>query len=62
MISVEGFCPEPLRGKKTTFTWFNPLTGEYSEPQERTFGEWTGIRKPESITSPITILILELAE
>lgn len=53
----------PLKGKRVEFSWFNPATGEYTQPELREIqGTWIGARRPESITSPSCILIMKVVD
>jgi hypothetical protein len=63
MLTVAGEAPE-LRGKKVHIRWFNPLTGIFTDGGSKDFGDgvWLGIRKPDSLKSPICVAILEVEE
>lgn len=53
-----------LKGKTVRIRWFNPITGEFIDGGEKDFvkGGWTGIPRPEELTSPIAIAILEVIQ
>jgi len=63
---LQGMAPTEIRGKTVKVTWFNPLTGEYIEEKNRSIpnrgGAWTGFPKPDAITGPTTVVILEVIE
>lgn len=59
IYALEGSTPKTLQNKKVEIQWFNPLTGQYSEKEVRTVGEWTGFRKPASIDSPFSVVIIQ---
>ncbi len=61
MISMQGDMPQ-LKGKTVTVKWFNPLTGEYTAAGTKSFenGTWMSFRKPDNLTSPIAVAILEV--
>lgn len=59
MISLSGNINE-LKGRTVDITWFDPLTGVYFSGGERYFGgTWMSIRRPDELTVPTGIAILE---
>ena len=50
--------PKQATGQKMTGTWFNPLSGEYSEPIEQTISRWPAFTVPEG--DGFRILIVEI--
>lgn len=61
-FALEGMPPRQARNKNVEVQWFNPLTGEYSAVEKRKLGDWTGFRKPASITSPFSLAIMRVVE
>ena len=59
-INIGVRLPKELRGGTMTTTWFNPLSGEFSEPERHTISQWPSINKPESMQ--FGILIVETDE
>jgi hypothetical protein len=59
MYAIEGMPPKEMRGNSVEVQWFNPLTGEYSETEIKKLGSWTGIKKPEVISSPFSLAIIK---
>lgn len=68
------YCPENRRGVfgrtkqigtgVIQFRWFDPLTGEYHDggTQDLSKSDWLGINRPNAITGPTAIAILEMIE
>ncbi|MDF7824819.1 DUF4038 domain-containing protein [Pontiellaceae bacterium B12227] len=42
-----GLNPKSMKGNFVTATWFNPFTGEYTEPVRRKLTKWLGFPCPE---------------
>ncbi|RPH98156.1 MAG: DUF4038 domain-containing protein [Calditrichaeota bacterium] len=61
-FALEGSAPPQAQGNQVQVQWFNPLTGEYSDIEKRVLGDWTGFRKPASITSPFCLAVLDIIE
>lgn len=62
VFSLEGMAPPFARNRKITVQWFDPLSGVWSEKEERTTGEWTGFRKPAGMPDAFCIAVLQLVE
>ncbi|MEM6965034.1 MAG: DUF5060 domain-containing protein [Bacteroidota bacterium] len=62
MYAVQGSIPPAANHKKVKVQWFDPLTGAYSKPLEKTLNSWMNFIKPESTTSPFALMIIEVLE
>lgn len=45
-IALGVHLPKGLRGRRIEGVWFDPFTGEYSEPEVKKINQWPGFRKP----------------
>jgi hypothetical protein len=61
-FALEGMPDRRARGKNVEVQWFNPLTGEYSSVENRKLADWTGFRKPGSITSSFSLAIMKVVD
>ncbi len=63
MCAVSGGVPH-LKNKAYTISWYNTLTGEYTEPIKRnpTDQTWIGIPKPELLSESPAVMIIEIIE
>ncbi|MEM8736440.1 MAG: hypothetical protein AAGG44_19580, partial [Planctomycetota bacterium] len=52
--------PKESQGKTMEYTWFNPFTGEFSEPTRETIPRWPAVQTPDG--DGFRILIVELAQ
>lgn len=50
--------PKELRGKSMTGTWFDPFTGDFSEPVVKEIVQWPAFEKP--VDDEFRILIVEI--
>jgi hypothetical protein len=41
-----GLRLKEFRGRSMTVTWFNPLTGEFSEPEQQEIPQWPALKTP----------------
>ncbi|MEM9079890.1 MAG: DUF5060 domain-containing protein [Verrucomicrobiota bacterium] len=56
--SIAPWLPKELRGKKYSATWFDPLTGEFSEPVHKVLEKWNRFNNPDN--GCFSILIVEI--
>ncbi len=61
MNAIEGMPPENLRNKKVNVSWFNPLTGEYSNTEAKNLGSWMAFKKPDEVNSSFALVIVKIA-
>jgi len=63
MLAVTGTAPE-LKDKTVKVSWFDTYTGQFHDAGQKTFdnGIWIGLNKPESVTSPNAVAILEIVD
>ena len=63
MVPLQGDIPG-LKGKVVRIKWFDPFTGEIHEAETRHFnrGSLIGINRPEKLTTPFSVVILEVVE
>ncbi|PAY16910.1 hypothetical protein CKO51_24430 [Rhodopirellula sp. SM50] len=52
--------PKTHRGKAMTITWFDPLNGEFAEPERQTVTQWPAVKKPGG--DQFRLLVVELNE
>jgi hypothetical protein len=52
--------PKDKSGQTMTATWFNPFTGDFSEPTKKKITQWPSYLKPEK--DGFAILIIETSE
>ncbi|MFN3194161.1 MAG: DUF4038 domain-containing protein [Aureliella sp.] len=50
--------PKERQGSKMQYTWFNPFTGQYSDPKSETIQQWPAVQTPGG--DQFWILIVEL--
>ena len=50
---------KPFQGKTMTQTWFNPFTGEFTEPKRKTIPQWPRLKVPEGEGFRILVVQIE---
>ncbi len=60
--ALEGIPAKQVHGKNVEIHWLNPLTGETTPVERRKMGSWTGIRKPASVDSPFSLVVIQVVE